>query len=285
VARDFNATFFELGLVSAEAQRVTAKTFLVSILCASAVFTIPSIAANPEGAKQELSPLAQWKLARARSAATKLLEDVRMLDAAVDQWAIENNKRAGEIPTPQELAVYLKKGTHLHTELAAGRLNDSLGNPMTLRGVDSVPLLSKASVEQFASVVQPGFWGPYYEDPELSDAALQQPAVANPTTKIELRVAAVRLLEEMRMIDAAMDQWAIENNKLDGAQARPQDLIVYVKKGTRLHGELAAGRVNDSLGNPITIPPMGEIPTISEATAKRFAPAVPAEFWKPFIKE
>lgn len=264
---------------------MSTKAFLKFLFAASAAFNLPASAATPQETKRESSALERWEAANARRAATALLEEIRLVDAAVDQWAIEFNKPAGAMPTPQELALYAKKGTRLHAELAAGRLNDALGNSITLCGVDSVPLISKASVQQFASVVQPGFWGPYYEGPELSTAPAPDAAPANPVTKAELQTTAIRLLEEMRIIDAAIDQWAIENNKQAGDQPRASDLIVYIKKGTRLHGALAGGRLNDSLGNPIVIPPVDEIPTISEATAKRLAGVVPEDFWGPFAKK
>lgn len=266
-----------------DARRMTAKVFLKSLLSASAALTFPGNAQAPAETKQEPGALAQFLQSRARDTATTLLEEVQLLDAAVDQWAIENNKRAGAMPTPQDLAVYVKEGTRLHKELAAGRLNDALGNPMTLRGVDSVPLIAKATVEKFAAVAEPGFWDPYYEGPELSTVPPPPPAPANPVTKAELQITAARLLEEMRKIEVAMDQWALENLKPDGAQPRTQDLLPYIKRGTRLHGELTAGRLNDSLGNSITLPPYGQMPTISKATAEKLSGVAPADFWGAYI--
>ena len=273
------------GSFPAGVRLVISRIRLLCFLCASALLADQSTAANPEAAKQDPAALARWQLAVARNTAVRLLEEVRIFDAAIDQWTIEKNKPVGAMPTPQDLLVYVRKGTRLHTELAAGRFNDALGNPMTLRGVGKTPLISKVTVEQFASVMQPGFWKPFYEGPELSTAPLPEPAPPNPTTTAELRLTAVRLVEEMRALDTAMDEWAIANNRPHGAQPRPQDLIAYVQKGSRLYGQLAVGRLDDSLGNPITLPPMGQAPTISDATAQKLATIVPADFWGPFAKK
>src|SRR5438132_8685166 len=53
--------------------------------------------------------------ARKRSQATRILEDLRMLDAAVDQYAIETNKSTGANPAFADLKNYLKAGTVLYT--------------------------------------------------------------------------------------------------------------------------------------------------------------------------
>lgn len=266
------------------------KSTLLPFVCVCAVLNLSNQAANPREPGKDPSPFTQEQAVKAENTATELLMDLLSLDAAVDQWAIENNKRKGAMPTPQDLVIYVKKGTHLHAELMAGRLNDILGNPIILRGVDSPPLISKKSVEPFASVVKPGFWGVFYEGPEpskLPPAPPAQPPVApaNPITKTELQTTATRLLQEMRLVDAAMDQWAIEHNKRDGDQPKFSDLIAYIKPGTRLHRELAAGQLNDSLGNPITIPPLGKVPMINEATAKKLSSAVPDSFWGPFLQK
>ena len=49
--------------------------------------------------------------ARKRSQATRVLEDLRMLDSATDQYAIENNKTSGMNPAFTDLKNYLKTGT------------------------------------------------------------------------------------------------------------------------------------------------------------------------------
>ena len=51
--------------------------------------------------------------ARKRSQASRIINDLRLIDSAVDQYAIENNKASG-LPVPvSEWTKYLKAGTNL----------------------------------------------------------------------------------------------------------------------------------------------------------------------------
>ena len=49
--------------------------------------------------------------ARKRSQASRILNDLRMIDAAVDQYAIETNRSAGHAVAVVDWTNYLKKGT------------------------------------------------------------------------------------------------------------------------------------------------------------------------------
>ena len=49
--------------------------------------------------------------ARKRSQAAKILNDLRLIDAAVDQYAIETNKAGGSIAAVKDWTTYLKSGT------------------------------------------------------------------------------------------------------------------------------------------------------------------------------
>src|SRR5882672_7456978 len=53
--------------------------------------------------------------ARKRSQATRVLEDLRMLDSATDQYAIENNKTTASTANITDLKAYVKTGTVLYT--------------------------------------------------------------------------------------------------------------------------------------------------------------------------
>ena len=52
--------------------------------------------------------------ARKRSQATKILNDLRMIDAAVDQYAIETNRATGDTVAMGDWTSYLKSGTILY---------------------------------------------------------------------------------------------------------------------------------------------------------------------------
>src|SRR6266571_822424 len=77
---------------------------------------------------------------RKRSQATQVLEDLRIIDSAVDQYAIETNRPGGFGPlTWADIKNYMKTGTRLYTT-ATG--TDILGNQFTLPSVDFPPIVA-----------------------------------------------------------------------------------------------------------------------------------------------
>ena len=52
--------------------------------------------------------------ARKRSQATRVLEDLRMIDSAIDQYAIETNKVTGNAVVWNDIKAYLKTGSALY---------------------------------------------------------------------------------------------------------------------------------------------------------------------------
>ena len=65
--------------------------------------------------------------ARKQSQGRRIINDVRQLDAAIDQWALEKGKTDGTTVVTTEAASYLKSGTWM--------TNDLLGNAVTFGGV------------------------------------------------------------------------------------------------------------------------------------------------------
>src|SRR5437762_14306379 len=53
--------------------------------------------------------------ARKRSQASKIINDLRLISGAVDQYAIETTKKSGDPVTVAEWTNYLKKDTALYT--------------------------------------------------------------------------------------------------------------------------------------------------------------------------
>src|SRR5271163_151985 len=72
--------------------------------------------------------------ARKRSQATRVLEDLRMLDSAQDQYAIETNKQTGNTVLFADLKNYIKVGTNLYNTGT-----DILGATYGPFTVDTVP--------------------------------------------------------------------------------------------------------------------------------------------------
>src|SRR5262245_50832957 len=72
--------------------------------------------------------------ARKRAQATRILEDLRIIDCAIDQYAIENNKAGGATVQWRDIQVYLKRGSVLYNSGGS----DILGNFYTGYSVDSI---------------------------------------------------------------------------------------------------------------------------------------------------
>ncbi|MFL6569468.1 MAG: type II secretion system protein, partial [Chthoniobacterales bacterium] len=53
--------------------------------------------------------------ARKRSQASRIINDLRLIDSAVDQYAIETNKISQSTVNVSDWTNYLKKGTNLYT--------------------------------------------------------------------------------------------------------------------------------------------------------------------------
>src|SRR3954466_7761363 len=94
--------------------------------------------------------------ARKRSQASRIINDLRLIDSAVDQYAIENNKSSGAAVGTSDWTNYLKKGTNLYTTA-----KDILGNPYGAQTVDSLPKVNQTSFNTLSDVTDNTFWSPY----------------------------------------------------------------------------------------------------------------------------
>jgi hypothetical protein len=81
---------------------------------------------------------------------------LRLIDSAVDQYAIETNKKSGDAVNTVDWTNYLKKGTNLYT---TGK--DILGNDYGPQKVDSLPAVPANSKTALSDVTDSTFWSPY----------------------------------------------------------------------------------------------------------------------------
>ena len=95
---------------------------------------------------------------RKRSQATQVLEDLRIIDSACDQYAIETNKSTGFSPGWADLQNYMKTGTRLY----ASNATDILGNTFTMPSVDTTPKVSTTTFNALSDVAPAAFWSPYH---------------------------------------------------------------------------------------------------------------------------
>ena len=94
--------------------------------------------------------------ARKRSQASRIINDLRLIDSAVDQYAIETNKKSGDNVAVTDWTNYLKKGTNLYT---TGK--DILGNVYNGQTVDTIPKVNTSTYNALSDVAGPEFWSPY----------------------------------------------------------------------------------------------------------------------------
>ena len=94
--------------------------------------------------------------ARKRSQASKILNDLRMIDAAVDQYAIETNRKSTDLVLVTDWTNYVKKGSILYN---TG--NSLFGTSYGTQTVDTIPQVPGADYLILSDVAGTGFWSPY----------------------------------------------------------------------------------------------------------------------------
>ena len=98
-----------------------------------------------------------YSRSRKRAQATRVLEDLRMLDYALDRWAIENNKSVGDIATLSDLQPFIKTGSQLYNQ-GADLFGNSYGGTFS---VDSMPKVPAPTYNNLSDVAPASFWSPY----------------------------------------------------------------------------------------------------------------------------
>jgi prepilin-type N-terminal cleavage/methylation domain-containing protein len=94
--------------------------------------------------------------ARKRSQASKILNDLRMIDGAVDQYAIETGRKSGDVVNVADWTNYLKKNTNLYL---TGQ--DLFGDSYGPQVVDTLPTVPANAFASLSDVASTGFWSPY----------------------------------------------------------------------------------------------------------------------------
>ena len=94
--------------------------------------------------------------ARKRSQASKIINDLRLVDAAVDQYAIERGKKTDDPVDVVDWTAYVKKDTNLYLTGA-----DLFGNTFGDQVVDTIPKVPLASYNNLSDVADAAFWSPF----------------------------------------------------------------------------------------------------------------------------
>jgi prepilin-type N-terminal cleavage/methylation domain-containing protein len=94
--------------------------------------------------------------ARKRSQASKILNDLRMIDSAIDQYAVETGKQTGNTVGVADWTNYVKKDSTLY---ATGK--DLFGDDYGPQNVDSLPKCPASAWASLSDVADDTFWSPY----------------------------------------------------------------------------------------------------------------------------
>ena len=94
---------------------------------------------------------------RKRSQASRILEDMRLIDNAIDQYAIEYNRAAGSAVNWADIQMYLKPNTGLYSGSSVIGGNYTTGT-YTVDGVPATPTGTGAALSDVAPAA---FWSPY----------------------------------------------------------------------------------------------------------------------------
>jgi prepilin-type N-terminal cleavage/methylation domain-containing protein len=94
--------------------------------------------------------------ARKRSQASRILEELRLIDAAKDQYAIEYNKKGGDTISWAQVQLYLKPTSSLYGSGGS----DLFGNSFSLGTIDGSTKAATNTYDQFSDLnLSADFWG------------------------------------------------------------------------------------------------------------------------------
>ena len=95
--------------------------------------------------------------ARKRSQASRILEDLRLIDNAVDQYAIEYSRASGSTVTWAGVQLYMKRNSNLANSQKSV-IGGTYANSFTVDGVVATPTGTSAAL---SDVTDNNFWSPY----------------------------------------------------------------------------------------------------------------------------
>lgn len=177
-------------------------------------------------------------------------------------------------------------------QVQAARLNAAGSNPAMQQMLQTLAADRRGSWTGGVVENTPeGFLGTFHGDVEGSQAlvaagavapAAMVAAVAAPNfVRARKRSQASSVLNDLRMLDAALDQYAIEHNKAAGAPAAFSDLQAYLKQGSPLYKSDNRDMFGNAYngGEPYKV---DSIPKVNPKTFEALKDVAPAEFWSPF---
>jgi type II secretory pathway pseudopilin PulG len=193
-----------------------------------------------------LAAIAIPNFVKARDTAQKniCVNNLRVINNAKQQWALENHKTGDDTPTPEDLNPYISGGY--------ARLRCPKDGEYTIGKVSEPPT---CSIPSHTLDYRPSRLSPYRQaNPRVSPSARTNLMMANP----QLREAFQRnkCLNNLRVIDSAKRIWVIRYHKQTGDVPTADDIAPYLP-----------GRQMPACpgGGTYEIGPVGEDPTCSIA--------------------
>lgn len=98
--------------------------------------------------------------ARKRAQANSIRSDLRMIDSAMDQYALEYNKPANSTITVTAWQLYMKPGTRLYNTNT-----DIFGDSYGSQQLGVLPPVPAAAWDSLSDVADGSFWAPYIKGP------------------------------------------------------------------------------------------------------------------------
>lgn len=101
--------------------------------------------------------------ARKRAQATTTLNDLRIVDEAKNQFALENRQNSTFTPKVADIRPYLQVGSRLYMNTPLSNFRDIFGRSILMGDLATPPLVDDATRDEFSSVVtnNQAFWGQY----------------------------------------------------------------------------------------------------------------------------
>jgi type II secretory pathway pseudopilin PulG len=96
--------------------------------------------------------------ARKRAQATRVLTDLRLIDSAIDQYAIKHDKKSGARVEWTDIQTFLPPDSNLCKFGGRDILGNRFGPEFT---VDSPPTVPEATYRALSDVAPPEFWSPF----------------------------------------------------------------------------------------------------------------------------
>lgn len=98
--------------------------------------------------------------ARKRAQSTRMVDDLRLIDNALDMYATENSKAAGSPAAWEDLQPYLKRNIVLYNSRGIDLLGNLINDNLSF-SVDAVPKVNATSFAALSDVAPADFWSPY----------------------------------------------------------------------------------------------------------------------------